>query len=919
MRWLKRSRYYEARTSARGKGTGGRVVRVTETGDARAQGGGGATSGYRASAPSSESRPVGHLAEIQFTGDATASAGGIANSGYLSIGTLNTTGTRSPEPMTWPVRVGALPLTASAFQPRPGLRDQINCSLEDRNTVVLSGGGGVGKSQIAAAYAQEALAEGIDLVLWADAGEPEQVVSVYAQAAFRIQVPGFQGNDAESDARAFLDWLATTTRGWLVVLDDVGDPSAMAPWWPPTPSAEAGRVLATTRRRDATLSGGGRHVIDVAAFDRSEALAYMQDRLRAPDAAPLLDDQVVPLIEELGRLPLALSHAAAYVINEAVSCTEYLRRVTGQGSRLDLLLPHHADAEGYGRPVAAALLLSLDAANLTDPVGLAVPALRLAAFLDSAGHPRALWSTTAVARYLSERHVGIPEPAPMVTAEAVHAALRLLHRYGLLADEPDGDSSRVSMHALTARATRESIPDHELVGTVRAAADALCELWPDEGGYDPDLHTALRSNVESLRAGVGSPRWSTIVHPLLFVYGDSLLQAGLYSTALTYWCQLSSNYRKVLGKRDLTTLAVRNKEATAHWRAGNITEAIAIQEEVVRHYRRRRGAKHQRTVQALVDLAIYYRHDGRQREAIALLNRVIRKNRGLRSNDSDLLAIGNNLAAAYWDVGLVEESVGLLEVVASQSADLLGEKDRFTLVSRSNLGTNYSRASRCDEAVVVLEPTVADLEALLGAEHPDTCTARSGLATAFLQVGRLEEAIRCQEGVADGFEECFGRHHILTLQAQETLVTFYGEAGRIDDAIKLQKQVISAYSESRKESPSEYLRSRGVLAVIYRQVGRADEAIEIHEEIVASAEKVFGRGQLALAARGNLATAYWHVGRVDEAIFLEEQVAQECEQLLGASDPQTINAYGNLAVSYMQMDRLAEAAEIMDRFGLTLD
>ncbi|MFJ9085726.1 tetratricopeptide repeat protein [Streptomyces sp. NPDC102384] len=786
--------------------------------------------------------------------------------------------------------------------------------------MVLSGGGGVGKSQIAAAHAQEALAEGTDLVLWADAGEPEQVVSVYAQAAFRIQVPGFQGNDAESDARAFLDWLATTTRPWFVVLDDVGDPSTMAPWWPPTPSTETGRVLATTRRRDATLSGGGRRVIDVVAFDRSEALAYMQDRLSAPDAAPLLDDQVVQLIEELGRLPLALSHAAAYVINEAVSCTEYLRRVTGQGAQLDVLLPHHADAEGYGRPVAAALLLSLDAANLTDPVGLAVPALRLAAFLDSAGHPRALWSTTAVARHLSgERHVGVPEPAPMLTAEAVHAALRLLHRYGLLTDEPDGDSSRVSMHALTARATRESIPDHELEGTVRAAADALCELWPDEDGYDPDLHTALRSNVESLRAGVGSPRWSTIVHPLLFVYGDSLLQAGLYSTALTYWCQLSANYRKVLGKRHLTTLAVRNKEATAHWRAGNITEAIATQEEVVRCYRRRRGAKHQRTVQALADLAIYYRHDGRQREAIALLNRILRKNRGLRSNKSDLLAIGNNLATAYWDVGLVEESIDLLEVVASQSADLHGEEGRFTLVSRSNLGTHYSHASRCDEAVVVLEPTVADLEEVLGAEHPDTCTARSGLATAYRQVGRLEEAIRCQEGVVDGYEACLGQHHVLTLQAQEMLVTFYGEVGRIDDAIKLQKQVISVYSESRKESPSEYLRSRGVLGVIYRQVGRADEAIEIHEEIVASAEEVFGRGQLPLSARGNLATAYWHVGRVGEAIVLEEQVAQECEQLLGVSDPQTVNAYRNLAISYMQTDRLAEAAEIIDRFGLTPD
>ncbi|MFF8791175.1 hypothetical protein [Streptomyces sp. NPDC015125] len=52
---------------------------------------------------------------------------------------------------------------------------------------------------------------------------------------------------------------------------------------------------------------------------------------------------------------------------------------------------------------------------------------------------------------------------------------------------------------------------------------------------------------------------------------------------------------------------------------------------------------------------------------------------------------------------------------------------------------------------------------------------------------------------------------------------------------------------------------------------------------------------------------------------MEEQVAYECEQLLGADEPQTINAYENLAVSYMQANRVVEAEKIMERFGLNLD
>ncbi|MEU0844058.1 tetratricopeptide repeat protein [Streptomyces sp. NPDC005962] len=895
-------------------------VSVTETGDARAQGGGTATTGYHGPVPNADGLLPTASAEIRHTGNASAAAGSIANTGYMAIGTLNITSSGSREPVTWPARVGVPPVTASAFQPRNEVRGRINCALQSRNTVVLSGGGGVGKSQIVAAYAREALTEGIDFVLWAGAADPEQVMAVYAQAAYRIHVPGAHGQDVESDARALLDWLATTTRSWLLILDDISDPHAMAPWWPPSSPTETGRVLATTRRREAALSGGNRSVVHVDTFTKSEAVAYLHDRLTVEDAAPLMDDQVGPVIEELGRLPLALSHAAAYVINEAVSCTEYLRRVNDQESRLDLLLPRQADTEGYGRPVAAALLLSLDAANSSHPVGLAIPALRLAAFLDPAGHPRSLWGTTALAEYLAERRAETSGPTPAVTADDAQAVLRQLHRYGLLTDESDGDPRLVRLHALTARAARETIPVPELAGIVIAAAYAVLELWPEEDHNAPDLGAVLRANVEVMSACLGVPRWSSIVHPLLFRHGDSLLQAGLYPAALRYWRRLSINYQRLLGKKDFVTLAVRGREATANWRTGNIDEAIAIQKHVAAQYKRRKGAKHQDTLNALVNLAIYYRNAGRGGDAIALLNRVIRRDNALAADNPSTLNLGNNLAAAYGNAGFFGEAINLLEVVVAQSAEVLGDKHPATLLARSNLGVNYWRATRVDEAIQLLEPTVAEFEAVLGADHPETLNACSNLGMVYHFVGNLAQAIRCEEKIADSRERSVGAHHADTLQAQELLATSYGIAGRIDDAIRLQKQVVAAHAGSRTADPSDYLRSSGNLAVIYRQVGCTSEAIEIQEMIVASAEEVFGRGQpISLAARGNLATSYWQAGRVDEAIDLEERVAQECEQLLGVGDPQTINAYGNLAVSYMQADRIVEAEEILDRFGLSLD
>jgi len=50
----------------------------------------------------------------------------------------------------------------------------------------------------------------------------------------------------------------------------------------------------------------------------------------------------VGLAEEVGHLPLALSHAAAYMHSQDEGCTAYLARYTHTDSRVDELMP--ADA-----------------------------------------------------------------------------------------------------------------------------------------------------------------------------------------------------------------------------------------------------------------------------------------------------------------------------------------------------------------------------------------------------------------------------------------------------------------------------------------------------------------------------------------------------------------------------------------------
>ena len=641
-----------------------------------------------------------------------------------------------PREVSWPLEVGAVPRLATAFQRRAALRRQVDAARADGTTTVLtqvlSGAGGVGKSQLAASYADEALRDGTDLVLWVTAVEVQQVITHYAQAAKLVSAPGATGNSPEDDARAFLSWLATTTRRWLVVLDDVADPAGMGSWWPASRTG-SGWVLATTRLRDARLTGGDRRRIGVDVYTPEEAVAYLRARLAKDGAEHLLDAAVGKLAAALGYLPLALGHAAAYMINEEMGCTPYLARFTDSSRRLDRLLPATADTEGYGRPVATTLLLSLDAAQRTKPTGLAEPALRLVALLDPAGHPKSLWTAPGVLDHIAEQralptdHLGEREP---VTSEDAEAVLRVLHRYALITSDSRQGPRAVRIHALTARAVHEATPSELLPSLTATAADALMHNWPDLDQPHADLAATLRANTDHLAHHAGEHLWQPDAHPILYRAGQSLIDAGLIRAAVAYWERLTTESARTLGNEHPDALIAQGNLATSYWQAGRTNEATTLHEHVLSESERILGPEHPDTLTTRNALATNYRQAGRTNEAITLLQQVLAdRERILGPQHPHTLTTRNNLATNYWQAGRTDEATTLQQQVLADRERVLGNDHPDTLNTRGNLAISYWQAGRTGEATTLLQQVLADRERILGPQHPDTLNTRNNLAT----------------------------------------------------------------------------------------------------------------------------------------------------------------------------------------------
>ncbi|WP_369780062.1 hypothetical protein [Streptomyces sp. R33] len=90
----------------------------------------------------------------------------------------------------WPHQVGVIPLPARSFQHR-GEGDRLREAVEGGGTAVLSqvltGMGGVGKTQLAADYARAAWDDGgLDVLVWVTASARSAVVSGFAQAGVEL-------------------------------------------------------------------------------------------------------------------------------------------------------------------------------------------------------------------------------------------------------------------------------------------------------------------------------------------------------------------------------------------------------------------------------------------------------------------------------------------------------------------------------------------------------------------------------------------------------------------------------------------------------------------------------------------------------------------------------------------------------------
>ena len=651
--------------------------------------------------------------------------------------------------------------------------------------VVVCGMRGVGKSQLAAAYARECEKAGWSLVAWMDASSREALVAGLAGLAVEMGIDDGKG-DPDAAACRCVNRLNSGEGDRLIVFDNVEDFDDLTGL---VPRSDGLRVLVTTTVASPGDSAG--RLIAVGAFTRPQSVDFIVERTGLDD-----DAGAARLAEALGDLPVALAQAAATIkLNGYDTLDEYLAELGEY--RLDEVVDR-LPGDNYPDLVHAALRMAYTSAlnrlatrqdeddsdqDASTRQSVAFVQLAALALLASSGVPRP-WL----------HRVGKNMP---IARQALGALIS--HSICTLSD----DKRYVRIHGLQGRVLREDYKEEPDVFAV--LKDAVVNLLKgidmdkaDTGDVQRtdalDMADQLRAITEQQGQAHYSPYEAHIdLSSVTVVVGETiscLTNMGRPQIALTL-TEAVEILVAIPGRDDPSALATYNNLALAYMEAGDVSKAIDIFEALIPDLVGVLGRDHPDTLHTRGNLADAYREAESISKAIDMHETLLAdRTRILGPDHPHTFNTRNNLAGAHLDAGDLQQAIDMYEALQTDQTRVLGSDHPRTLTAQNNLALAYQKAGNLRKAIDMFEALIPDLVGVLGPDHPHTLTARNNLAAAYWEVGNTSKAINEYNALIPDLAYALGPDHPHTLTARNNLAYVYYAADNLQIAVEMYENLV---------------------------------------------------------------------------------------------------------------------------------
>lgn len=737
-------------------------------------------------------------------------------------------------------------------------------------------------------------------IFWVDATNEETLGLGYRAVISADAAAKRAGVDGSIES--VVEWLSFISKEWLIILDNLGHEASRI-LGSCVPRGRRGNLLITTRNPNLARQNPLTHASsEVGGLAPADAKLLLAKKISKPDyhnTRHLSSDEdtwIGMIVNELHLHALAIDSAGAAIFSGVSRLDSFLKDLGSYRPQL-LASPDFQGESGYNQSLYSTLSLTTnrlgaissraDASNGgPSPEGVALELLNMFAFFHNNSIMEELFCraaernhrrATATSQFLSRHLLGVNTSGEW-DYFLFRQGIRLLRASSLVG--LDVGKATYSIHPLVHQWLRDRLSISERHQAIIHARAVLTASVDADGDSEPDSDSVAYSRmlvphlISYLRAAGELEPGMEVYEEASESYCQVFVDAGLWGQAEGLARRLRNHRAAAYGETDSRTLYTSEKLVMALRSGGRehgISQALAIQDGVLREREKTLGSEHAATLRCQIELGSLHLHAGNVVRADALLTSGYEASvRHLGSAHRVSLRASEVLSALYRERGWFDKARLIQRQDLEAKRRLFGDADLRTISSMSNLASTLTWMKKLDESERFKTEVVKLREQLLGETHYDTLAALSNLAVTYMLQAKWSEAeetmmdvISKQKGASD---EQPTRE---MLRAQQIMVNIHLGQGRFAEAASLCREVVARRRAVLGETHSHTLWSLHKLAVILDKLGDTSEAIDMWNQWLSIKQSNRSGNGLqhwsTFEVMHYLGRAYWKIGRAAEA------------------------------------------------------
>ncbi len=408
--------------------------------------------------------------------------------------------------------------------------------------------------------------------------------------------------------------------------------------------------------------------------------------------------------------------------------------------------------------------------------------------------------------------------------------------------------------------------DAILKGTADCFSDELARLknnlatvYQDLGDYE-QARDLLEAALTSARKNFGADHPTVAVRQsnLALVYQD----LGDYEKARELLEAALTSDQKNFGADHPTVAVSQSNLASVYKALGDYEQARELLEAALASDLKNFGADHPTVAVSQSNLAIVYKYLGDYEQARDLLEAALTSDQKNFGADHPTVAVRqSNLALVHQDLGDYEQARDLLEAALTSDQKNFGADHPNVARGQSNLALVYKDLSDYEQARELLEAALASALKNFGADHPTVAVRQSNLASVYKALGDYEQARDLLEAALTSDQKNFGADHPTVAVRQSNLALVHQDLGDYEQARDLLEAALTSDQKNFGADHPNVARGQSNLALVYKDLGDYEQTRDLLEAALTSDQKNFGADHPAVARnQNNLATVYQNLG-----------------------------------------------------------